>query len=74
MFQLSRPQFIEPVADFEKVVKDLKPTGQKAGKAIGFFEQGILLGLGIVAVIVLPSFGYAGFRIVKGTWRFWKGV
>lgn len=74
MFQLSRPQIVEPVANFEKVVRDLKPTGQKAGKAIGFFEQGILLGLGITAVIVLPSLGYAGFRIARGAWRFWKGV
>lgn len=36
----------------------LPGTGQAQGYDIGFFEQGILLGLGIVLTIVVPATGW----------------
>ncbi|KAI1503560.1 Aldehyde/histidinol dehydrogenase [Biscogniauxia marginata] len=39
-------------------VKPLKPTGQPSNWGIGFFEQGILIGAGIVLTIVFPLVGY----------------
>lgn len=72
MFTISSPQIVEKVGGFEKNAKELRPTGQKPVHAIGFFEQGIFLGLGITAAIVLPTLGYVVFRTVKETWRLWK--
>jgi hypothetical protein len=36
----------------------LPSTGQAQGFDIGFFEQGILLGLGVVLTIVVPATGW----------------
>ncbi|KAI0023546.1 Aldehyde/histidinol dehydrogenase [Xylariomycetidae sp. FL0641] len=39
-------------------VKPLKPTGQPSNWGIGFFEQGILIGLGLALTVVFPVIGY----------------
>lgn len=52
----------------KSALKELKPTGQKPGHAIGFFEQGILIGLGGVAAVVLPVLGWG---LVVGGRRVW---
>lgn len=39
-------------------MKELPRTGQAQGYAIGFFEQGILLGLGTVFSVVIPVTGW----------------
>ncbi|KAL3422098.1 Aldehyde dehydrogenase family 3 member B1 [Phlyctema vagabunda] len=72
MFSQPRPQVIEQVKDSEisTEIKDLRPTGQRPGHAVGFFEQGIFLGLGITAFVILPSLGYGIFRIGREAWRF----
>ncbi|KIN09139.1 hypothetical protein OIDMADRAFT_73037, partial [Oidiodendron maius Zn] len=44
MFSQPRTLIIEPVDEISLSIQDLKPTGQKPGHAVGFFEQGILLG------------------------------
>jgi hypothetical protein len=72
MFSTPRPQFITPPATLpapsklmEIALKQLKPTGQRPGHAIGFFEQGILLGLTSTALVVLPLLGWGAFKAVK---------
>ncbi|RDW85613.1 hypothetical protein BP5796_03938 [Coleophoma crateriformis] len=70
MFSQPRPQIIEPTKAINMVVADLKPTGQKPGHAVGFFEQGILIGLGITACVVFPSVGYGVFRLGREAWRY----
>jgi hypothetical protein len=72
-----RPQFIVPPAPLppssqlkELALKTLKPTGQRPGHAIGFFEQGILLGLGSTALVVLPLFGWGLFSAMKFGMRY----
>jgi hypothetical protein len=54
----------------ELALRQLKPTGQRPGHAIGFFEQGILLGLGSTALVVLPLLGWGLFRAVKFGMRY----
>ncbi len=53
-------------------LKPLRPTGQRPGHAIGFFEQGILLGLGSTAIVVLPFLGWSLFSAVKYGVRYLK--
>lgn len=72
MFSTPRPQFITPPATLpapsklmEIALKQLKPTRQRPGHAIGFFEQGILLGLTSTALVVLPLLGWGAFKAVK---------
>ncbi|KAF7891123.1 uncharacterized protein EAF02_001448 [Botrytis sinoallii] len=59
----------------ESAVKALPETGQAPGHAIGFFEQGILLGGGLFLSVVVPTLGYVswvGGRSAWGTiWRLW---
>ncbi|KAF7923369.1 hypothetical protein EAE99_007066 [Botrytis elliptica] len=61
----------------EGAVKALPETGQAPGHAIGFFEQGILLGGGLFLSVVVPTLGYVswvGGRSAWGTiWRLWAG-
>ncbi|KAI9713025.1 MAG: hypothetical protein M1820_001010 [Bogoriella megaspora] len=47
----------------------LPPTGQGKGFSIGFFEQGILIGLGGAAAVVLPVIGYATWFAGSRAWR-----
>ncbi|KAF5870410.1 putative aldehyde dehydrogenase protein [Botrytis fragariae] len=66
---------------FERIrkmaVKALPETGQAPGHAIGFFEQGILLGAGLFLSAVVPALGYiswVGGRSAWGIiWRLWAG-
>lgn len=51
-------------------MKRLVPTGQRPGHAMGFFEQGILIGLGSTAIVVLPLLGWSLFTVAKHGWRF----
>jgi hypothetical protein len=44
-----------------RAIKNLRPVGQKPGHAIGFFEQGVLVGAGLVLLVAVPTLGY-------GTW------
>ena len=73
MFSRSRPTIIAPVPDLpealkEEATKPLKPTGQKMGHAVGFFEQGIFLGLGVTVFVVLPITGWFLWKAGKRTW------
>lgn len=43
----------------------LPSTGQAQGYDVGFFEQGILLGLGIVLTVVLPATGWGVWALGK---------
>jgi hypothetical protein len=77
MFSSPCPQFISspaPLPDSSKLKdltsKQLKPTGQRPGHALGFFEQGILLGLGSAALVVLPIIGWGLFTAGKYGWKF----
>ena len=77
-FSVSRPQIITKGVEIPDEVKELrekatialKPTGQKPGHAIGFFEQGILIGLGVTALIVLPAAGWGTWMLGRGVWRY----
>jgi hypothetical protein len=68
MFSVPRPEIVVPV-EFPSGMKDLKPTGQKKGHAVGFFEQGIFIGLGLTASIVLPVVGWGVWRLGKEGWK-----
>ncbi|RDW83681.1 uncharacterized protein DSM5745_04007 [Aspergillus mulundensis] len=46
---------------WEEALRPLPPTGQKTGPRIGFFEKGILTGLGITLVSVLGVVGAVGY-------------
>ncbi|TGO52899.1 hypothetical protein BOTNAR_0311g00100 [Botryotinia narcissicola] len=56
-------------------VKALPETGQAPGHAIGFFEQGIMLGGGLFLSVAVPTLGYiswVGGRSAWGiVWRLW---
>ena len=77
MFSAPRPQFITSPAPLpspaqlkELALQPLKPTGQRPGHAIGFFEQGVFLGLGSTALVVLPLLGWSVFSAVKFGMRY----
>jgi len=46
-------------------VNPLPKTGQPPGHALGFFEQGIFLGLGVFLTTVIPSLGYGLWMLKK---------
>ena len=48
----------------EEAEKPLPPTGQRAGKAIGFFEQGLLTGVTILATTTVTSVALVGIYMV----------
>lgn len=45
----------------EAAIKPLPPTKQSNNTAVGFFEQGLLTGAGIILSIVLPAVGYSTY-------------
>lgn len=53
-------------------MKALKSSKQPAGHAIGFFEQGILIGTGITLSIVIPIFAYGSYFIGQKCLQFVK--
>ncbi|CZR61845.1 uncharacterized protein PAC_11742 [Phialocephala subalpina] len=81
MFSTPRPQFITAPPSLPSSIemkkaatKELKPTGQRPGHAIGFFEQGILIGLGSAAVVVLPALGYGAWWVGRKGWVVLRGL
>lgn len=71
MFSLSTPAYIQPpTQNFSAIIEKsdselrrlstvaLTLTGQPLGHAVGFFEQGIFIGLGMVFLIAAPTAGY----------------
>jgi len=48
----------------EEAQKSLPPTGQRAGKAIGFFEQGLLTGVTILATTTITGVAVVGIYLV----------
>ncbi|KAH8679519.1 Aldehyde/histidinol dehydrogenase [Tricladium varicosporioides] len=76
MFSNPRPQYIIPVTylpDTSKLramaLTKLNHVAQRPGKALGFFEQGILLGLGSAALLVVPLVSWGLFTSGKALWR-----
>ncbi|KAL6233297.1 hypothetical protein BDW75DRAFT_252112 [Aspergillus navahoensis] len=61
---LDRPSSTEAVRVWKGALEPLPPTGQKAGKRIGFFEQGILTGVGITLFSVIGVVGVVGYYSV----------
>jgi hypothetical protein len=54
------------VRELRKVaVEPLQPTGQKPGHAIGFFEQGIMIGLGLFLAVAVPTASYGAWILGK---------
>ena len=47
----------------------LPSTGQSQGFSIGFFEQGILTGLGLATAVILPTLGYTAWFVGSRAWR-----
>lgn len=47
----------------------LKKIDQSEGFAIGFFEQGILLGLGMFLTVFVPAVGYSSWLLWRSAWR-----
>jgi hypothetical protein len=81
MFSTPRPQFITAPPSLPSSIemkklatKGLRPTGQRPGHAIGFFEQGILIGLGSAAVIVLPVVGWGVYWVGRKVWVLARGL
>lgn len=53
----------------ESAVRPLPNTGQPLGHAVGFFEQGIFLGAGILFLIVVPAVGFGSWKTISNVWR-----
>lgn len=58
MFSQPRPQIIELAPEVKIQKAFLPPIKQRPGFAVGFFEQGILIGLGITLCVVIPTVSY----------------
>jgi hypothetical protein len=58
---LDKPTSTEAVKIWDDALKPLPLTGQKSGKRIGFFEQGILTGVGITLFSVIGVVGAVGY-------------
>jgi hypothetical protein len=61
---LDKPTSAEAVKVWDDALKPLPPTGQRSGKRIGFFEQGILTGVGITLFSVIGVVGAVGYYSV----------
>jgi len=75
MFSVPHPQVVskEDLPSDEKLkqlaIKQLNGTGQRPGHAVGFFEQGVFIGLGITAFIVLPTVSWGIWTAGRQAWR-----
>lgn len=49
--------------------KKLPDLGQSQGFTVGFFEQGILLGLGLTAFVILPTLSYGVWKGGRFAWQ-----
>ena len=82
MFLQARPQFVKVFSSLPKGGVDLvtealvplSPTKQPPGHAVGFFEQGIFIGLGAVVLGIFPSAGYMVWCGARWGMATWKGV
>jgi hypothetical protein len=78
MFSVPRPQIVSKEPEIpnkvdvlrELATKKLKETGQKPGYAVGFFEQGIFIGLGVTALVVLPAVGWGMWTVGRQAWKY----
>jgi hypothetical protein len=78
MFSVPRPQIVSKEPEIpnkvdvlrELATKKLKETGQKPGYAVGFFEQGIFIGLGVTALVVLPTVSWGMWTVGKQAWKY----
>ncbi|KAL3437032.1 Aldehyde/histidinol dehydrogenase [Aspergillus tetrazonus] len=61
---LDKPTSAEAVKVWDDALKLLPPTEQRSGKRIGFFEQGILTGVGITLFSVIGVVGAVGYYSV----------
>ncbi|EPE34796.1 ALDH-like protein [Glarea lozoyensis ATCC 20868] len=79
MLSVPRPKIINTVATIpssveelhESALQPLKPVGQKMGHALGFFEQGIFIGLGMTFCIFVPLatwFSWIASKRVLALW------
>jgi hypothetical protein len=48
----------------EEAQKALPPTGQRPGKAVGFFEQGLLTGATVLVTSTVMGLAMAGFYVL----------
>jgi len=48
-----------------KALEPLRKTNQPLGHALGFFEQGIFLGLGLFLTVMIPSMGFGLWMLKK---------
>ena len=48
----------------EEAQKPLAPTGQRPGKAIGFFEQGLLVGATVLMTTTITGLALTGFYVI----------
>lgn len=77
MFSHPHPQYITPSTPLpssitalrEAAIIPLTMTKQPKGYAVGFFEQGIFLGLSVMAVVVLPTAGWGLYTAGRLGWR-----
>lgn len=53
----------------QRMNEPLPKTGQKPGHAMGFFEQGIFLGMGIFLSVTIPVAGYGSWVVGKMAWK-----
>jgi hypothetical protein len=53
----------------EEAERTLPPTGQQPGKAIGFFEQGLLTGATVVATSMITCLALVGFYVLPKALR-----
>jgi hypothetical protein len=50
-------------------VEPLPKTGQPLGHAIGFFEQGIMLGAGLFLGVFIPAVAYGSWVLGRNAWK-----
>lgn len=49
------------------------PPNRPYTKGVGFFEQGILLGLGMAGVPLLGGLGVLTWWASRSAWAYWRG-
>ena len=67
---LDQPNSKDTVRKLRRIaVEPLTPTGQPLGRAIGFFEQGILIGLGLFLIVSVPLVGFGSWFGGRTIWK-----
>jgi hypothetical protein len=69
---LRDPQLKSTATQLEQIrrraLEPLRSIDQPQGFAIGFFEQGILLGAGLVLTVVIPTLAYGSWIASRSVW------